>query len=57
MTVTLGEEKCREGSNVCMNYELNLLHHVGLVARRVCGGGGGGGGGARKERQYPFGPN
>ena len=36
MTLTLGEKKCREGLNVCMNYEFNLLHHVGVVAKRVC---------------------
>ena len=36
MTLTLGKKKYREGSNVCMNYEFNLLHHVGLVAKRVC---------------------
>ena len=35
MTLTLGKKKCREGFNVCMNYEFNLLHHVGLVAKRV----------------------
>ena len=33
--MTLGEKKCREGLNVCMNYEFNLLHHVGVVAKRV----------------------
>ena len=36
MTLTLGKKKCRERLNVCMNYELNLLHHVGVVAKRVC---------------------
>ena len=36
MTLTLGKKECREGLNVCMNYELNLLHHVGVVAKRVC---------------------
>ena len=35
MTLTLGEKKCREGLNVCMNYEFNQLHHVGVVAKRV----------------------
>ena len=25
-----------EGLNVCMNYEFNLLHLVGVVAKRVC---------------------
>ena len=35
-----------------MNYEFNLLSHVGVVARRVCGGDG-----ARRARQYPFRPN
>ena len=34
MTLTLS--KCREGLNVCMNYEFNLLNHVGVVAKRVC---------------------
>ena len=24
------------GVNVCMNYEFNLLYHVGVVAKRVC---------------------
>ena len=33
--MTLGKKKCREGLNVCMNYEFNLLHHVGVVAKRV----------------------
>ena len=36
LTYDLGQKKCREGLNVCMNYEFNLLHHVGLVAKRVC---------------------
>ena len=36
MTFTLGAKKCREGLNVRMNYEFNLLHHVGVVAKRVC---------------------
>ena len=36
MTLTLGKQKCREGLNVCMNYEFNMLHHVGVVAKRVC---------------------
>ena len=31
--MTLGKKKCREGLNVCMNYEFNLLHHVGVVAK------------------------
>ena len=35
MTLTLGKKKCREGLNVCMNYEFNLLHHVGVVAKNV----------------------
>ena len=26
---------CRDGLNVCMNYEFNLLHHVGVLAKRV----------------------
>ena len=33
--MTLGKKKCREGLNVCMNYEFNLLHHVDVVAKRV----------------------
>ena len=33
--MTLGKKKGREGLNVCMNYEFNLLHHVGVVAKRV----------------------
>ena len=36
MILTLGKKKCREGLNVYMNYEFNLLHHVGVVAKRVC---------------------
>ena len=52
MNLTLSKKKCQEGLNVCMNYEFNLLHHVGVVAKRVCGGDG-----ARRGRQYPFGPN
>ena len=35
MILTLGKKKYREGLNVCMNYEFNLLHHVGVVAKRV----------------------
>ena len=35
MTLTLGKQKCREGLNVCKNYEFNLLHHVVVVAKRV----------------------
>ena len=35
MTLTLDKKKCRKGFNVCMNYEFNLLHHVGVVAERV----------------------
>ena len=34
--MTMGEKKCREGLNVCVNYEFNLLHHVGVVAKRLC---------------------
>ena len=34
--MTLGKKKCREGLNVCKNYAFNLLHHVGVVAKRVC---------------------
>ena len=36
MTLTLGKKKCREGLNVCMNWEFNLLNHVCVVAKRVC---------------------
>ena len=32
-------------------YEFILLHHVGVVAKSVCGGG------ARRGRQYPVRPN
>ena len=35
MTLTLGKKKCREGLNVCMNDEFNLLHHVGVVAKKM----------------------
>ena len=35
MTLTLGKKKCREGLNVFMNFEFNLLHHVGVVAKKV----------------------
>ena len=44
---------------MCMNYEFNLLHHVGVLAKReksVCGGDEDGGG-TRRGQQYPFGPN
>ena len=34
--MTLGRIKCREGLKVCMNYKFNLLHHVCVVAKRVC---------------------
>ena len=27
---------CREGLGVCVNFEFDLLHHVGVVAKRVC---------------------
>ena len=33
--MTLGKTNCREGLNGCMNYEFNLLHHVGVVAKRL----------------------
>ena len=33
--LTLGKQNCREGLNVCVNYESNLLHHVGVVAKRL----------------------
>ena len=46
-----------------MNYEFNLLHHVGEVAKKsVCSGGGDGGGdcggdgGARRDNNTPSGP-
>ena len=45
----LGQKNYREGLYVCMNYEFNLLHHVGVLAKRLRG--------ARRGRQYPFGPN
>ena len=32
--MTLGK-KLPGGVNVCMNYEFNLLHHVGVVAKRL----------------------
>ena len=35
--MTLGKNICREGLNVCMNYEFNLWHHVGVVAKKVRG--------------------
>ena len=35
MTLTLGKKKRREGLNVCMNDEFNLLHHVGVVVKKV----------------------
>ena len=35
MTLTLGKNKRREGLNVCMNDEFNLLHHVGVVVKKV----------------------
>ena len=40
-----------------MNYEFNLLHHVGVRSsqKSACGGGGDSGG-ARRGRQYPLGP-
>ena len=34
MTLTLGK-KCREGLNVCMNFEYNRLHQAGVVAKRL----------------------
>ena len=33
--MTLDKKKCLEGLNVSMNYEFNLLHHVGVVAKKV----------------------
>ena len=35
MTLTLGKNNRREGFNVCMNYEFNLLHHAGIGAKRM----------------------
>ena len=35
MTLTSGKKNCREGFNDCMNYEFNLLHHVGVLAKRL----------------------
>ena len=35
MTLTLGKKKSREGLNVCVNDEFNLLHPVGVVAKKV----------------------
>ena len=34
--MTLGKKKCREGLDVCVNFEFDLLHHVGVVAKTVC---------------------
>ena len=31
--MTLGEKICWEGLDVCMNFQFNLLHHVGVVAK------------------------
>ena len=31
----MGKKKCQEGLNVCMNYEFNLLYHVGVVAKKM----------------------
>ena len=36
LTFDLGQKKCGEGLNVCKNYAFTLLHHVGVVAKRVC---------------------
>ena len=36
MTLTLGKKKCKEGLKVCINYEINLLHHVSVAAKRMC---------------------
>ena len=35
MTLTWGERNCREGLNVCINYEFNLLYHGDVVAKRL----------------------
>ena len=33
MTLTFGKKLLPEGLNVCINYEFNLLDHVGVVAK------------------------
>ena len=33
MTLTFGKKKLPEGLNVCINYEFNLLDHVGVVKK------------------------
>ena len=33
MTLTFGKKLLPEGLNVCINYEFNLLEHVGVVAK------------------------
>ena len=33
--MTLGKKNYREGLNVCMNHEFNLLHHGGAVAKSL----------------------
>ena len=33
MTSTFGKKLLLEGLNVCINYEFNLLDHVGVVAK------------------------
>ena len=35
MPLTLGKKSAGGGLNVCLYYEFNLLHHVGVVAKRV----------------------
>ena len=39
-----------QGGVECL-YEFNLLHHVSVVAKKVCAAA------AEPVRQYPFGPN
>ena len=41
----LRQKKMPEGVNVCVNYEFNLLGHVGAVAKSKGGGDGGENGG------------
>ena len=35
LNLTFGKNKLPEGFHVCVNYELNLLDHVGIVAKAV----------------------
>ena len=38
MTLILGKKISQEGLNACMNYEFNLLHHVGVAAKTLRAG-------------------